>query len=160
MTSYNITLAESSASRAEASPAPLASTVTSVFGYIMNATPPLTGLIARDRCFRPTSIYNNNYDLTKPPPLDRHIRYSPYVYREPLYDDRLVIVARLLARWTIALLTKRARTAWVWRLKYTLLNSIKLTTPILIWACKLCYYDEAFLRKQDFMFNVTNQRWE
>jgi hypothetical protein len=154
MSSRATTPAESSNSRSGTSLAPSANTVTSVFGRMMNAAPPQTGFSARDRCFRLTPIYNNNYDPNRAPPTDQHIGYSPYVYGEPLYDDRAVVVARLPARWTIAPPTKRPRTSWVWKLGYALLNNTKASSPTLMWACKLCHHDEAFSRRQDWTFNA------
>jgi hypothetical protein len=50
-------------------------------------------LIRRDTCKRLEPTYNANYNPYKKPPKDQPGGYSPYVYGEPLWDDRPVIVA-------------------------------------------------------------------
>jgi hypothetical protein len=69
--------------------------------------------VQRDQCLRPLLVYNRNYDLFKPPPEDLPGGYSPYVFGEPLYDDRPVVVIRLPLHYVVAGPTKKPRTKWV-----------------------------------------------
>lgn len=93
----------------------------------------------RDRCKRPTPIYNDNYDPTKTPPEDLPASYSPYIFGEPLFDDRPVITARLPTAHIIAGASTRPRTSWVWKLGYALRDTSKAPHAN-IWACKHCMY--------------------
>ena len=75
------------------------------------ATPLAT--VIRDLCSRPTPIYNDFYNPYDPENTQRPSDYSPYANGQPLFDDRPVVVSNLLKRKTLALTTKRNRTAWV-----------------------------------------------
>jgi hypothetical protein len=91
----------------EPSSAPLSSTLPSAFGRLMNASSASSSQPAkRDRCNRPTITYNEKYNPYKAPPEDLDARYSPYIYGEPLHDDRPIIVARIPSQhiaWNIQL---------------------------------------------------------
>ncbi|KAL5331077.1 hypothetical protein ACEPPN_000606 [Leptodophora sp. 'Broadleaf-Isolate-01'] len=63
--------------------------------------------VLRDYCFRPKPTYNDYYDLNKTPNMKNHEDYSPYDYREPLFNDRKVLVPRLLAGIVVAGAIKR-----------------------------------------------------
>jgi hypothetical protein len=119
----------------QTSAAPSSTVLPNVFNRLMQNTG-LPG-IQRDRCHRPPLKYNHNYDLYKPPPEGQPKGYSPYVYGEPLYDDRPVLVARLLPNHAVAGPSTRPRTQWVWHLGYTLVNTQR-NNKNKYWACKLC----------------------
>jgi hypothetical protein len=70
-------------------------------------------VLHRDICNHPEPIYNTNYNPYKKPPKERPGGYSPYVYREPLWDDRPILVARLPRGYTITGPAKKKRTQWV-----------------------------------------------
>jgi hypothetical protein len=126
----------------QASAVPSRSTLPNAFGQIMQSqqsTRRSTPIVQRDRCQRPLVVYNYNYDLFSAPPVDLPQGYSPYVFGEPLFDDREVLLARLPARHTIAAPGKRPRTTWVWKLGYALTNHSKAGNPT-FWACKLCMF--------------------
>jgi len=63
-----------------------------------------------DTCNRPKLIYNTNYNPYKKPPKERPGGYSPYVYGEPLWDNRAIVVARLPRGYTIIKPAKKKRT--------------------------------------------------
>jgi hypothetical protein len=44
-------------------------------------------LVLRDSCSRPIPIYNSNYNLYAIPNKDIPGGYSPYIYKEPLFDN-------------------------------------------------------------------------
>jgi hypothetical protein len=83
------------------------------FGLIMALNQSSASTLVRDQCSRPEPVYNNRYNLYKPPSINIDEEYSPYVYGEPLFDDRPVIVAYLPRQHTIASATKRPKTSWV-----------------------------------------------
>ena len=62
-----------------------------------------------------------------------------YIYGEPLYDDRPIVVARLPRYHTEAGAAKKPRTSWVWALGYALTDNQKAGRPT-IWACKNCMF--------------------
>src|SRR6266487_4403976 len=66
----------------------------------------------RDHCFRPTPIYNDNYNPYKPLNLDKPTDYSLYVFGEPLFDDRPIDTSKLRSSYKIASTAKKTRTAW------------------------------------------------
>jgi hypothetical protein len=68
-------------------------------------------VVIRDRCLCPPLIYNTNYNLYKSLRDDLPGGYSPYVFKEPLFDDRPVIVSYLPKESTLAPPPKRPRTA-------------------------------------------------
>lgn len=122
----------------QASGALSASSLPSVFGRMMaGQTVPSAALITRDICQRPVPIYNDLYNPNLPEPTLRASNYSPYANGQPLFDDRPVIVANLPQGKVLALVSKRTRTAWVWRIGYTLVNNAHHKKPLL-WACKHC----------------------
>ena len=120
-----------------ASPAGSGSTVTNAFGIMMAPQATKKSVLLRDRCFRPTLLYNDNYNPQKPPNEKNKEDYSPYDFGEPLFDDRAVIIDRLPAGHVVAAATKRPRTSWTWKLGYALVNTLKASKPT-IWCYKLC----------------------
>ena len=111
------------------------SSIPNAFGRIKGRDP-----ILRDTCIRSTPQYNTNYNLYAMPYEDLPDGYSPYVFKEPLHDDRPVTATQLPKNCTVAPPAKRARTSWVWRLGYAIDNSSKPRKPVLMWHCKLCKY--------------------
>jgi hypothetical protein len=61
----------------------------------------------RDTCLRPTPKYNTNYNLYATLSKDLPNRYSPYIFKEPLYNDQPVIVNELPKNCVVAPLLKR-----------------------------------------------------
>ena len=74
---------------------------------------PISESLRRDRYNRPIPLYNKNYDPIKLPPIDLPKDYSPFVYLEPLFDDRPIVIANLLAKWSVIGAAVRPRTQWV-----------------------------------------------
>jgi hypothetical protein len=74
----------------EPSLAPLGLTLPNAFNQIIRGEAPTLNAVKRDRCTRPTVIYNSNYNLYKPVPKELSADYSPYDFGEPLFDDRTV----------------------------------------------------------------------
>ena len=97
-------------------------------------------LVLRDTCSRPTPAYNSNYNPYAIPCEDIPGGYSPYVFKEPLYDDRPVVVTQLPKHCVLAPSPKRPRTSWVWALGYAITDSSGPKNSILMWHCKLCKY--------------------
>jgi hypothetical protein len=120
------------------------SSLPNAFGRMMDKEkgPPA---VLRDSCLRPTPEYNANYNPYVVPREDLPGGYSPYVFKEPLFDDRPVIVAQLPRKCALAPPAKRARTSWVWPLGYAIIDSSRPQKPVLMWHCKLCKY-RGFLR--------------
>ena len=94
-----------------------------------------------DTCNRPKLIYNTNYNPYKKPPKERPGGYSPYVYGEPLWDNRAIVVARLPRGYTIIKPAKKKRTQQVWSLSYALSKTIDpRQKPATFQACKHCKF--------------------
>jgi hypothetical protein len=87
------------------------STLPNTFSRIIGPAPIVQSTAKRDYYTRPTPQYNHNYDLYKKPSNDLRRDYSPYIYREPLYDDQPIIVARLPRYHTKAGAIKKPRTS-------------------------------------------------
>jgi len=62
----------------------------------MMAGAPVQEVVHHDKCKRLSPTYNANYNPYKEPPDGINKGYSPYVYREPLWDDRPVVITRIL----------------------------------------------------------------
>ena len=112
------------------------SSIPNAFGRMKGRDP-----ILRDTCIRPTPQYNTNYNPYAIPRKDLPAGYNPYVFKEPLYDDRPVIVNELPKNCVIAPPAKKTRWAWVWRLGYAITDSSTARKPVLMWHCKLCKYE-------------------
>ena len=67
----------------------------------------------RDTCYRLEPVYNKNYNPYLTPPRDLDLEYLPYVNGEPLFNNRLIIITRLLSRHVITRAQRRPRRAWV-----------------------------------------------
>jgi hypothetical protein len=127
---------DDTASQASKAPSASTSTLTNPFGRMM-ASSTSQPTPKRDRCSRLTPTYNEFYDPEQPPPADLPKDYSPYANGQPLWDDRPVLIANLPKYHILEGATKRARTAWVWKLGYALIDNSKPSKPS-YWACKLC----------------------
>jgi hypothetical protein len=77
---------------------------------MMALQPIVQSLVQRDKYARPIPQYNENYDPFKPANPDIPKTYSPYDYRELLFDNREALVARLLVRHTLVAPPKKLRT--------------------------------------------------
>jgi len=116
---------------------PSATLITNPFAYMMEGRSSEGPCVKKDKCTRPAVTYTTNYDPYKPPSDTQPKGYSPYVSGEPLFDDRAVIIARLLPNHVLTPPPKRPRTQWVWQLGYALTDTSK-AKPINKWCCKLC----------------------
>jgi hypothetical protein len=96
--------------------------------------------VLRDTCLRPAPEYNTNYNLYAIPSKDLPNGYSPYAFKEPLFDDRPVSINQLPKNCAIALPAKKGRRSWVWLLGYAITNLSRPSKPILMWHYKLCKY--------------------
>jgi hypothetical protein len=76
----------------------------------MGPAPVIQSTAKHDYCVWPTPWYNYNYDLYKKLSSDIRCDYSPYVYGEPLYNNRPIIVARLPWYYIKAGAAKKPRT--------------------------------------------------
>src|ERR1700733_7790412 len=140
MPSRQSTPLELDSTASQASAAPSGSSLPNAFGRMMTSREAIQATqnsLRRDRCKRPTPIYNSNYNPFESPSGDVPPAYSPYVFGEPLFDDREVVIARLPKHHTVAPPAKKPRTAWVWKLGYALTDHSKPSKPT-IWACKHC----------------------
>jgi len=110
---------------------------TNTFSRMMGGQPPVADPIVKDKCKRPIPTYNTNYNPDKLPPMGLSPAYSPYVFGEPLFDDRPLNIDRLPRRHTLVGSTKKPLTSWVWKLGYHIAdNSAK--TKRYLWVCKHC----------------------
>jgi hypothetical protein len=139
MASRHSTPLENDTTASQPSTTALGSTLPSAFSRMMQPAPVIQSTVKRDRCVRPTPTYNHNYNLYKKPLVDLRSDYSPYVYREPLYDNRPITVARLPTFHTALGPAKKPRTLWVWNLGYALTNN-RQASRLTIWACKHCMF--------------------
>src|ERR1700733_7031462 len=94
----------------QASAAALVSTLPSAFGRMMHTNRATAAPPKQDLCRRPTPTYNDNYNPYQVPSKDPDENYSPYVWGEPLYDDRLVQHLMLPVQHTLAGASKRKKT--------------------------------------------------
>jgi hypothetical protein len=69
--------------------------------------------IFRDTYKRFILRYNTNYNLYTILKDNLLIKYNPNVFKELLYDDRLVIINELLKNYIVAPLAKRLHLTWV-----------------------------------------------
>ena len=136
MASGHITPLEVESTASQASVAVSRTSLPSAFGCMMNPQP-VVDVAIRDRCQRPVPVYNERYDPSKPPPEDLPPTYSPYVFGEPLFDDRHIIIANLLPGFTAAGASKKPRTSWVWRLGYSMSKATS-KGKVAFWVCKHC----------------------
>jgi hypothetical protein len=67
-------------------------------------------IVIRDRYTRPVPVYNDNYDLYKEPREDLPSGYSPYVPKEPLFNNRAAIIENLPKYSTLTPPSKKPRT--------------------------------------------------
>jgi hypothetical protein len=95
----------------EASTASTRVTLPSAFDLMLQPQPTVPTQSPRDRCARPIPMYNTNYNPHKAPSNDQPAGYSPYVFREPLFDDKEVVVANLPKKHVLAGPAKKPRVA-------------------------------------------------
>jgi hypothetical protein len=67
----------------------------SAFGRIISNSRTTPAQPMRDLCNRPSVFYNNNYDLASLSPVDLVKNYSLCDWKEPLFDDRSIVVVFL-----------------------------------------------------------------
>ena len=82
----------------EASPEPSesSSTLPNAFRQMMQQQPVLQKKVVRDLCRRLSPTYNFNYNPYEPPNDDLLKDYLLYVFGKPLYNNREVIMLKLL----------------------------------------------------------------
>ena len=93
----------------------------------------------RDRYQRPPPAFNDNYNPNLPPNLSKPIDYSPFVPREPLFNDRPVHGPSLKRHYTVSGAASRLRIHWVWRLGYALTSEKANKKPL---SGKLLWHQE------------------
>ena len=91
MSSRALALIDLNRLTSEPSPAPLGSTLPNAFSQMMRSKAPTPNTAKRDRCTRPTVVYNSNYNPYEPVPKELPADYSPYDFGKPLFDDRPLI---------------------------------------------------------------------
>jgi hypothetical protein len=89
--------------------APSRSSLPSAFNRMINPNRAGLDVRLRDKCRWLKPIYNSNYNLYKKPRSDLFSSYTLYVFPEPLWDNRLVVVARFLKNYTLAKPLKKPR---------------------------------------------------
>ncbi|KAG4427744.1 hypothetical protein IFR05_016772 [Cadophora sp. M221] len=98
-----------------ASPAASSTSLVNPFATMMAPQSSKESKMLRDRCFRPTPTYNDNYNPTKPPSELIKAEYSPYDFGEPLFDDREARPSRFPIGHVLAPASKRKFTSWTWK---------------------------------------------
>ena len=97
------------ATRSETSPTPSGSSLPNAFGRLIASRGVVQAAVQRDRCSRLVPKYNDNYDPYQPAKSGLPANYSPYDHREPLFDDRSIIVANLPRNHTLAPPSKKPK---------------------------------------------------
>ena len=113
MSSRHSTLLENDTTVSQASTTASGLTMPNAFSRLMAAAPVVQSTAKRDLYTRPTPVYNQYYNPFQVPVDNLYPNYSLYAYREPLYDDRAIIMARLPKHHTAAGAAKKPRTQWV-----------------------------------------------
>jgi hypothetical protein len=111
MSSRHSILLENDNIASEASSITSESTLPNVFSRIIGLAPVIQSTVKRDCYTRLIPQYNHNHDLYKKLSNDLRRRYSLYIYREPLYDDRPIIMARLPRYYIKVSAIKKPRTS-------------------------------------------------
>jgi hypothetical protein len=96
------TLLELDTTASQASATTLGTPLPNALARMMAPSRPSASTSVRDRCRRPEPTYNYKYDPYRLPSDFIDGEYSPYVYGEPLYNDRAVIIANLPRQHTVA----------------------------------------------------------
>ena len=135
MSSRHSTLLENDTIVSQASTTASGLTMSNAFSRLMAAALVVQSTTKRDLYTRPIPVYNQYYNPFQVLVDDLYSDYSPYVYGEPLYDDRAIVVARLLKHYTAAGAAKKLRTQWVQKVGYALTDNSKPDKPIKQ-ACK------------------------
>lgn len=134
---------DDSASQASRAPSTSSSTVIiNPFAQMMAPMAPEPQpdtFVLKDSCHRPTPIYNDSYNPYRPTRDDLSADYSPYANREPLFDDRPVVVVNLPKGMVLSPAAKKLRVSWIWQLGYSLSLSGN-TKKDRFWCCKLCKF--------------------
>jgi hypothetical protein len=68
------------------------SSLPNAFSLMMSGSQRALPTIVKDKCDRPVLVYNYNYNLEKEPRDNLPKGYLLYIYRDPLYDDRPLIL--------------------------------------------------------------------
>ena len=110
MSSRHSTPLENDTTASQASTNASRSTLPNAFSRLMRPAPVIQSTTKRDLYTRPTPAYNQYYNPFQKLADDLRSDYSLYVYREPLYDDRAIVVARLLKHYIEAGAAKKPRT--------------------------------------------------
>ena len=79
-------------------------TLLTAFSYIIEASTssvPSSRAIKRDKYNRPAIVYNNNYNPNKALLADLKPKYLLYAISEPLYNDRLILIVRILLKYIL-----------------------------------------------------------
>ena len=118
MSSRHSTPLKNDTTASQASTNAFRSTLPNAFSRLIGPAPVIQSTAKRDLYTRLTSVYNQYYNPFQKPADDLRSNYSPYVYEEPLYDDRAIIVARLLKHHTEAGAAKKPRTQQIQKLGY------------------------------------------
>ena len=113
MSSRHFTLLENDITAFKTETITSGSTLPNAFSHLIGPAPVIQSTTKRDLYVRLTPVYNQYYNPFQKPADDLRSDYSPYVYGEPLYDDRAIVVARLPKHHTEASAAKKPRTQWV-----------------------------------------------
>ena len=143
-----------SASSAAPSTAP---TLTNAFSRIMATSrhPTPTSTISRDTCSFLEPQYNYNYNPLVPPSNTQPKGYSPYIFKEPLHDDREALLERFPPHYTLEGSSKRERTQWVWKLGYAVIqNGPTDKHSVTKWMCKRCHHDVEFSKNKQWIYKA------
>ena len=101
------------ATHSETSPTPSGSSLPNAFGRIIASRGVVQAAIQRDRYSRLVPKYNEYYNLYQPAKSGLPTSYTPYDYREPLFNNRSTIIANLPRNYTLAPPSKKPRKQWV-----------------------------------------------
>src|SRR6266536_2741342 len=93
-------------------PTPSMSSLPNAF-ELLGRVEPVVAPIQQDRYFRPTPEYNDNYNPYKPPNINKPVDYSPFMPREPLFDDRPIYLLSLRKHYTVTPAASWVRPHWI-----------------------------------------------
>lgn len=131
--------------------------VPDAFGRLMDPKRQGVKRSRRDTCARPPYTYNSNYNPYEPPNTTLHGGYSPYVFGEPLFDDRPLDISELPRGFVPADPPKKPRTQWFWKLGYAIFDKSPSSPnkKQVHWACKHCLHDPMFRRHKTWYYSGT-----
>ncbi|KAH7348972.1 hypothetical protein BKA65DRAFT_501830 [Rhexocercosporidium sp. MPI-PUGE-AT-0058] len=108
--------------------------------------------VIKDRCIRLIPLYNDNYDPFKPARDNLKLNYSPYSFREPLFNDRPVKASNLPRGFILAPTANILIRSWLWKVRYILIQPER-NKKHTFWACKLCHHCPEFTKNKSNIFN-------